>query len=205
MNLALSAARGLMRAMAAADTRTLIERAALTLFVRDGYDAATTRLIAAEAGISEGAIYRHFRSKEELAGNLFLAIHRRLTEVITKAAAGALGIDAKVGAAVAAYCAVADEDWLLYAFHLLTLHRFLPLWEETGDDPVTAVERIVAQAIADREIPPGDPALLAAMALGIVTQTAQNMAYHRIAAPLSAHAGAFAAAIGAVFRSRPTL
>jgi AcrR family transcriptional regulator len=190
-----------MAAMAAADTRTLIERAALTLFVRDGYDAATTRLIAAEAGISEGAIYRHFRSKEELAGQLFLAIHRRLTDVITDAAAGADGIDAKVRAAVAAYCAVADEDWLLYSFHLLTLHRFLPLWEETGADPVTAVERIIAAAIAAGEIPSGDPALLAAMALGVVTQTAQNMAYGRIPPPLSAHAPAFAEAIRAVFRS----
>lgn len=192
-----------MRAMAAADTRTLIERAALTLFVRDGYDAATTRLIAAEAGISEGAIYRHFKSKEELAGKLFLAIHRRLTDVISEAAAGADGIDAKVKTAVSAYCAVADEDWLLYSFHLLTLHRFLPLWEETGQDPVTAVERIIADAIAAGELPPGDPALLAAMALGIVTQTAQNMAYNRLPPPLSTHAAAFAAAIQAVFRSRP--
>ncbi len=189
--------------MAAADTRTLIERAALTLFVREGYDAATTRLIAAEAGISEGAIYRHFRSKEELAGALFLGVHRRLTEVIETAAAGTAGIEARVGAAVAAYCAVADEDWLRYAFHLLNLHRFLPLWEESRRDPVTAVERIVAEAIAAGEIPPGDPALLAAMALGVVTQTALNIAYRRVQPPLAAHAPAFTAAILAVLRSRP--
>jgi AcrR family transcriptional regulator len=187
--------------MAAADTRSLIERAALTLFVRDGYDAATTRQIAAEAGISEGAIYRHFPSKEALAGELFLGVHRRLTRVIVAAAAGADGIDAKVAAAVSAYCAAADEDWLLFSFHLLGLHRFLPLWAETGEDPVTAVERIVADAIAAGEIPAGDPALLAGMALGVVTQTAQNMAYGRLAPPLSRYAPAFARAIGAVLRS----
>lgn len=187
--------------MAAADTRSLIERAALTLFVRDGYDAATTRQIAAEAGISEGAIYRHFPSKEALAGELFLGVHRRLTRVIVAAAAGADGIDAKVAAAVSAYCAAADEDWLLFSFHLLGLHRFLPLWAETGEDPVTAVERIVADAIAAGEIPEGDPALLAGMALGVVTQTAQNMAYGRLAPPLSRYAPAFARAIGAVLRA----
>jgi AcrR family transcriptional regulator len=188
--------------MAAADTRTLIERAALTLFVREGYDAATTRLIAAEAGISEGAIYRHFRSKEELGGSLFLETHTRLTRVITGAAAGATGIDAKVEAAVRAYCAAADEDWLRFSFHLLNLHRFLALWDETGGDPVTAVEQIVAEAIGAGELPPGDPVLLAAMALGVVTQTAQNMAYGRLAHPLSAHAGAFSAAICALLRAR---
>ncbi|KAF0172158.1 MAG: TetR family transcriptional regulator [Alphaproteobacteria bacterium] len=192
----------LMAPMVAADTRTLIERAALRLFVRDGFDAATTRSIAAEAGISEGAIYRHFKSKDELAGALFLAIHRRLTDVIENAAANAKGIDAQVDAAVRAYCAVADDDWLLYSFHLLGLHRFLPLWEETGRDPVSAVERIIAQAIKAKEIPRGDPAVLAAMALGIVSQTAQNIAYGRIKPPLGAHAGAFVTAIRAVFRAR---
>lgn len=191
-----------MPAMVAADTRTLIERAALALFVRDGFDAATTRSIAAEAGISEGAIYRHFKSKDELAGDLFLSIHRRLTGVIEHAAANANGIDAQVDAAVRAYCAVADDDWLLYAFHLLSLHRFLPLWEETGRDPVSAVERIIARAIRAKEIPKGDPAVLAAMALGIVSQTAQNIAYGRIKPPLGGHAGAFVTAILAVFRAR---
>ena len=44
-----------------------IERAALEVFVRDGVDAATTKAIAAQAGVSEGAIYRHWRSKDELA------------------------------------------------------------------------------------------------------------------------------------------
>ena len=187
--------------MAGADTRTLIERAALTLFVREGFDAATTRLIAAEAGISEGAIYRHFKSKDELAGALFLDILRRLTDVIENASAGAKGIDAQVDAAVAAYCAVADADWLLYSFHLLSLHRFLPLWEETGRDPVTAVEKIIARAIRVKDIPKGDPAVLAAMALGIVSQTAQNIAYGRIKPPLGAHAATFSKAIKAVLRA----
>ena len=53
-----------------------IERAALEVFVRDGVDAATTKAIAAQAGVSEGAIYRHFRSKDELATSLFMAVHR---------------------------------------------------------------------------------------------------------------------------------
>ena len=191
--------------MSAADTRALIERAALGLFVQEGYDAATTRSIAAAAGVSEGAIYRHFRSKEDLAGQLFSGIHRRLTKVIQDAAATASGIDARVAAAVSAYCAVADEDWLLYSFHLLGLHRFLPLWEETGDDPVSAVEAIISEAIMAGEIPPGDPALLAAMALGVVTQSAQNLAYGRIKPPLLAHAPAFSAAISALLRARPTM
>ncbi|HSK41787.1 MAG TPA: helix-turn-helix domain-containing protein, partial [Arenibaculum sp.] len=55
-----------------------IERAALEVFVRAGVDAATTRAIAAQAGCSEGALYRHWKSKDELALSLFMGVHRRL-------------------------------------------------------------------------------------------------------------------------------
>lgn len=47
-----------------------ILRAALKLFVKKGIDG-TTREIADKAGVSEGALYRHFKSKNDLAWHLF--------------------------------------------------------------------------------------------------------------------------------------
>ena len=52
-------------------TRAKILRAALDLFVEKGIAATTTRQISSGAGISEGAIYRHFERKDEIAFELF--------------------------------------------------------------------------------------------------------------------------------------
>jgi AcrR family transcriptional regulator len=180
-----------------------IERAALEIFVDRGVDAATTKLIAAKAGVSEGAIYRHWKSKDELALGLFMATHRRLSELITVNADMASGIQAKSAAVVRAYCTVADEDWLLFAFHLLQLHHFLPYYQEDGRDPVTMVESLIKRAMMDAELPPGDPRVIAAMAIGVITQTAQNKAYGRLGEDaLSVHAPLMTAAVHAVLSAR---
>src|SRR5205814_1285993 len=50
-----------------------IERAALRLFVRRGVRGTTVRDIAADAGVAEGTLYRHWRSKRDLARTLFRA------------------------------------------------------------------------------------------------------------------------------------
>lgn len=186
----------------AKDTKHRIARAALELFVQDGFDAATTRQIAARCGLSEGAIYRHYASKDDIARELFLSIHTRLTRLVPEAAASGGTIDKVVEAVISAYCQVADEDWTLYAFHLLQLHRFLGYWNDEDGDPVSAIAAIVSGAMASGELPPGNAELLAGMALGVVTQVAQNKAYGRIHKSLSSYTADFSKAALAVLRAR---
>lgn len=52
--------------MTAADRRAQIAESARRVFAANGYAATRTRDIAAEAGVNEAMIYRHFPSKEEL-------------------------------------------------------------------------------------------------------------------------------------------
>jgi AcrR family transcriptional regulator len=178
-----------------------IERAALKLFIHEGVDAATTREIADKAGVSEGALYRHYKGKDELALSLFQETHNRLSQLLTEALTGAGNLDAKVHAAVTAYCNLADEDFLLFSFHLVSLNRYLPYDKRREDDPVSVTERIIGGLMEAGAIAKGDPALKAAMALGVVMQAGQNKIYNRLPGPLSQHAPALARAVLAVLKS----
>lgn len=52
------------------ERREQIKQAALKMFARRGYTGTKTSMIAKEASISEGLIYRYFNSKEELFNTL---------------------------------------------------------------------------------------------------------------------------------------
>ena len=104
------------------DTRQRIERAALALFAAKGVNATTTRDIAAEVGISEGAIYRHFRGKDELAWRLFTFPYFDLAAQIDAIVAETGRFDERVERIVALFCALFDRDPDLFAFMLLSQH-----------------------------------------------------------------------------------
>jgi len=182
---------------AAGTTKARIERAALGLFVEKGINSATTREIAAATGVSEGALYRHFKGKEEIASHLFIAIHEKLASLVREAGASANNIDAQAEAIIDAYCGAADDDWTLFTYHLLAIDHFLPT-PPGRDDPVSATEDVIRAAIERRELPPCDTHIVAAMALGVVLQPALHRAYGRLPNPLSTYSAQFKIAIRTV-------
>lgn len=182
----------------ARNARPKIEKAALELFIRDGVDAATTRNIADNAGVSEGALYRHYKGKDELALALFMETHNRLGEMMLTAFSEPGTIEDKVRRAVTAYCAFADEDWLSFSYHLVSLNRYLPHDTKRDDDPVSVVEKLIENLMETGDIPKGDPAILAAMSLGVVMQPGLNKIYSRLPGPFSQHVDTFTRTIMAI-------
>lgn len=179
-----------------------IDRAAIELFNQLGIDATTTREIASSAGVSEGAIYSHYSGKEDLAESLFISIHNEISLLLIGAASEGHSLRGQVEAVVSAYCGFADGDWSACSYHLLNLNRFLKSDTARDDDPVSLAEALVENLIEHGRIPPGDPSLLAAMSLGIVTQAAQNRIYNRLPGAFSEHKHAFVTAIMAVLQTR---
>lgn len=182
----------------AEETKARVERAALTLFVARGVAETTTREIAMAASIAEGTIYRYFPSKERLALDLFLRHHRALAEALEAAHEKAPTLREKIDAIVACYCEWADQDWTLFAYHLLNQHSFLIQVPEDVPNPVNVVREVISRAMRAGEIPRRNIDLVAASAIGVVMQAATYKVYGRFEGPLAAHARFFGKAAWAV-------
>ena len=57
-----------------------VERAALELFAAKSFDGVSVADIAAAAGVSQGALYRHYSSKDDLAWILFSRAYFRTAD-----------------------------------------------------------------------------------------------------------------------------
>ena len=100
-----------------------IERAALRLFVTRGVRGTTVRDIAADAGVAEGTLYRHWRSKRDLARTLFRASAAALADDVRRAAEAETTASAKLVAAIGALFRAARDETLLYELLVLPPSR----------------------------------------------------------------------------------
>ena len=176
-----------------------IERAALELFCEGSIESASTKAIALKAGVSEGLLYRHYKSKDDLARALMRKIHIDLTEMIETA--NDMPLPEAISHIVENYCATADADWSLFRYHILHLHRFAGLMKDYGRSPHKAAAQIIARAQKTGDIKSKTPPdLLAAMALGVVLQTAQAKVLGGIEGNLSQHIKTFERSVLAVLR-----
>lgn len=183
-------------AHAARDTRGRIETAALELFARKGVDGASMRDIASAVGVTEGALYRHFSSKDELARALFLTRYGALARGVEDVRAQAPDFPHRLDALVKLFADAFDDDPAGFAYVLISQHEHLrDLPSASPDNAVEALGRVFADAMAVGEIPRRDVALVTALALGLLVQPAVFRIYGRLAAPPSAHAAEIAAAI----------
>ena len=182
-------------------TKARIERAALKLFAARGVDGVSIKDIASACDISDGAMYRHFKSKESLAHTLFQAIHARLLGMLREKAAPDAGLEATVRTVVTAYCELAEQDPAAFAYHLTARNTVLARAGDGGADPSSLMAQRVAAAITAGEIPAGDPELKSAMALGVVLQAAEYRLYGRITTPLTNLIEVFTRSVLAVLRT----
>ena len=176
-----------------------IERAAIELFAARGVDGVSIADIAAAAGVAQGALYRHYRGKDELATQLFADAYLRTGTDLAAIRTAQPRFAARIEAMVTHFCALYDRDAALFRFMLIAQHDVLPRLNDAGPTPVAVIEGTVADEISAGEIAAISPAEGAAAIMGIVLQTALFHIYGRLAGPLLPRAPALArAAIAAI-------
>ena len=74
-------------------TRERIVETSLVMFNRLGEPNVTTADIADEMGISPGNLYYHFRNKDEIIGELFAALERRLDALLDPRVRGIVNVE----------------------------------------------------------------------------------------------------------------
>lgn len=185
--------------VAADDTpKARLERAAVRLFGAGGVDGTSMREIAASAKMSLGAVYGHYDSKDMLAFALMSHTHKRLAALISAAEDEGGGLENVTGRIIEGYCDAADDDWDLFRFYLINLHRFTNLAEGKGGSPTEVAAHIVQRAMDAGDIPAKPTLLTASMALGVVMQAGLARSYGQIDGSLSQYKPQFKAAVMAV-------
>ncbi|MFZ5863984.1 MAG: TetR/AcrR family transcriptional regulator [Nitrospirota bacterium] len=163
-----------------------IMKAALVLFVEKGIDGATIKDIAKRAKVSEGALYRHFASKDELAWHLFSTHLAAFTAHLNATVFAHETAQERVRAFVSECFKAFDEHQNLFTFLILSEHRELKKFQGRGPHPGHLILRIIREGQHAGEISPGDPYVLGSLALGGIIRTCVVRMYGGITKSLAA-------------------
>jgi AcrR family transcriptional regulator len=167
------------------DTRHRIETAAIRLFVEHGVSDTSVRDIARAVDISEGALYRHFASKEDLVWTLFerhyVEFARRL-QALSEVEGTARR---KLATMIREFCRAHDDNPVLFRFLLFVQHDQLTKLGPETLTPVQIIRNVLRAAIASGEIPEQPPELATAIVFGVVLEPVQFAAYGGLPAEMA--------------------
>lgn len=153
-----------------------ILKASLMLFAEKGYDAVSVRDIAKAAGVSEAALYKHYKGKSDMALYIFTEILRDYTERLKY-------IDNTIEGAIAKLCRIVEITYDLYReypaeirFALLSQYSF---WDEVEEavKPHFIIGKILEEGMAAGEIPHQQVYLWITVYTGVMLQPLAQYPY----------------------------
>ncbi len=151
-------------------------QSALDLFAVNGYDGVSVRDIAKTAGVSEAALYKHFKGKEDLALYIFNAIIKNYSERL-------LVLEAQPLSSIDKLCKIVEYTYDLYEmypaeirFALLSQYYF---WDSLSNEikPHLIIKRIVEEGITAGEIHKQEVYLWIAVYSGVMLQPLAQYPY----------------------------
>jgi len=162
------------------ETQRTILQAAERCFAQSGYDKSSVAEICRVAGVSKGAFYHHFDSKQAV---FLVLLNRWLTEMdraMQRMGAASADVPSKVMAMsdiVSQLLQVADEELLIYLEFINKAVRDPDLWKE-AIEPYhryrDTFATLIAQGIDEGSLRPIDPeagaTIMIGLAIGLLIQ-----------------------------------
>lgn len=162
------------------ETREKILKSAFDAFAHEGYDATGVAEICSAAGVSKGAFYHHFPSKQDV----FITLLNDWLAEIDQALAGAIRSSSTVAEGI---LAMADRARGIFSSSDERLPMFLEFWTRASRDPAVRQAAIapyrhyegyfvdlIRRGIAEGSLDPVDPDLaaraLVSLAVGLFFQ-----------------------------------
>jgi AcrR family transcriptional regulator len=171
-----------------------IKAAAMRLVAERGVAQMTIRDLAQAAGVSEGALYRHYETKEDLVRDLYQEQYRQLGRTLRDLQGGKKGMRARLGAVVRYACALFDDDPVTYRFLLLAQHDAMRSFPADADSPVAVLREMLMQGHKAGEVRLKNIDLAVALLLGLLVQPAASIVNASLAGPLARYADDIVAA-----------
>lgn len=166
-------------------TKEKIISEAVKLFAIEGFEASSMRKIAAKVGISEPAVYRHFKNKNDLGRSIFVSNYKYLAHEISKPASfGDTAFD-QLKHAITTFYGYYDQNPFLFRYLLTSQHKFLEDDMPEDDNVVEVMAAIIMRCMKERGLDHSKAAELTAIIFGAILQPSIFHMYGRLESPLS--------------------
>ncbi|MBK9119140.1 MAG: TetR/AcrR family transcriptional regulator [Phycisphaerales bacterium] len=166
------------------EKREHIEHGMLTVVARKGLRGSTIQEIAEAASVSPGLLYRYWKSRDDLAVEVYRKNYAALTQRLAGLALSERDASRRLALLVRAFLSYADEHPLVLRFLLLSQHdlaRSVP----TEFGVRAMVERVLRDGVEQGTFRPVPPGLGLQLLLGLVLQPVVGVLYGDLQGPVS--------------------
>jgi len=161
-------------------TRSLIQKAALKLFAKNGFDATGVAEVCKAAGVSKGSFYHHYGAKQDVFIDLLETWVAELEAELRQTMESSRNVPEAIAA-------IAGKTKKIFKDSDGTFHIFLEFWSQASHDPVVwkktvapyarflaLFEGVVQRGIDEGSLKPVNAKfvsrVLISLALGIIAQ-----------------------------------
>jgi len=179
--------------------RNEIIAATISLVAKKGVSGSSVRLIAEEAGVTEGALYRHFASKEDLCHQAYCQIVAEMAAEKERILQSSVAFALKIREWVRVTYEYFDRFPDAFTFVILTHHDFPDSLSEITTRQGQVLTQMIRAAVAAEELAPVIPEHAVSHFTGVMLNIPRLIGEGFLERPASAYTEEVVTAICRIF------